>query len=141
MKKKLRKVIVKILSLCMIVCLFSCDSWEMKEYYSQKENYIEATGTLVHFKYNKNRTEIFLGFSDTTVTFDDYSFIIAGKSVQHVIDEGIKDKLKMGARVNFTVAPKYFGDGYAIPIVALSLGSEVILDFDTGYENLMEWLD
>ena len=141
MKSFLKKTLVLIASFVMIAYLSSCDYAEKKEYYRQKENYVEATGTLVHFTYNYERTRIFLGFSDTQPAFDDYTFKIVGKSVQYVTDAGIEDKLEIGARVTFIVAPKYFGDGYAMPIVAISVGDKLLLDFDTGYTHLMEWFD
>ena len=33
---------------------------------------------------------------------------------------------------------KYFGDGYSMPIVSISVNGEVLLSFDEGFENLMK---
>lgn len=38
-------------------------------------------------------------------------------------------------------APRYFGDGYVMPIVAISVDGEQLLDYEEGYANFMEWLE
>ena len=42
--------------------------------------------------------------------------------------------------VSFMTAPRYFGDGYIMPIVEISVDGEELLSFEEGYENLLEWL-
>ena len=37
-------------------------------------------------------------------------------------------------------APKCFGDGYVMPIVAVSVDGEVLLEFEEGFENFLEHL-
>lgn len=39
--------------------------------------------------------------------------------------------------ITFVSAPEYFGDGYCMPIVALSVNGEELLTFDEGVENLI----
>ena len=40
--------------------------------------------------------------------------------------------------MNFVSAPEYFGDGYVMPIVSLSIGDTCYLEFDEGLNNLLE---
>ena len=65
-------------------------------------------------------------------------FIIRGDNVSVVMENGILDKVKVGDKITFTSAPRYFGDGYTVPIVALYIGDEEILNFDVGHKNLMK---
>ena len=37
-------------------------------------------------------------------------------------------------------APGYFGDGYDMPIVGMTIQNEEVLDFSVGYENLQNRL-
>ncbi len=53
---------------------------------------------------------------------------------------GIDEKLKIGNSIEFVTAPKYFGDGYVMPIVAISVDGEALLSFDEGFENFQDWL-
>ena len=55
-----------------------------------------------------------------------------------VLRNGILDKLETGDEITFVAAPEYFGDGYVVPIVAITVDGEELLSFDEGYENLME---
>lgn len=111
-----------------------------KEYYAHKENYVTAVGTVTFIHYNEEKTALYLGFSDLSPRFSDNSFKIVGKNLQIVQGNGIDEKLKIGDSVDFITAPKYFGDGYVMPIVALSINGESLLDFDEGYTNLLSWL-
>ena len=48
--------------------------------------------------------------------------------------------MKEEDEVVFITAPRHFGDGYVMPIVAISINGESLLDFNDGYANLMNWL-
>ena len=61
-----------------------------------------------------------------------------GESFQNVIDNGGEEYLKLGTRVTFVSAPRYFGDGYDVPIVALSIDGKELLSFEEGHKNLMD---
>ena len=49
-------------------------------------------------------------------------------------------KVQLGTTVSFMTAPRYFGDGYIMPIVEISVDGEELLSFEEGYENLLKWL-
>ena len=135
-----RKSIVFILALCLAFLLSSCFGYTMKEkmYYSQKDNYVNATGIITHI--NEGTSALYLGFSDLSPQFDDNSFKIVGDNLSIVEDRGINQKIKVGDRVEFITAPRYFGDGYVMPIVAISINGEELLTFDEGFPNLLKWL-
>ena len=137
-RNSLLKSIIIITTVCILLC--SCNSSKIIEYYSQKENYISVTGTVTSMKYNEDDTVLYVDFSELSSVFDDTCFKIVGENLEIVNANKIADKLKIGEQVTFITAPKYFGDGYVIPIVAISINGENLLDFEEGYGNLLDWL-
>lgn len=119
----------------------------MKDYYSEKDNYITATGTVNHIAYSDKKDILYYGFSDvtyqsnTTYHFEYYGFKIVGENLRIVHEQNIDEKVKMGDKITFIAAPRYFYDGYSIPIVAISIDDECILEFNEGVDNLLKWLD
>ena len=140
-RNSLRKLIVAMTSICfLVVLLCSCNGSGIVEYYSQKENYISVTGTVSHLRYNEDTTALYIDFSELSPGLDDTCFKIVGENLKMVKANKIDDKLKEGERITFITAPKYFGDGYVMPIVAISISGEKLLDFEDGYKNLIDWL-
>ncbi len=139
MKKIYMKSLVVIL-LMNVLILCSCYAEEKRKYYSDKDNYVSATGTVVHIMYNGNKTELYLGFSDMSRKFSGNTFEIVGDNLTIIQEKGIDEKLEMGDQIEFITAPMYFGDGYIMPIVGITIDGETLLEFDEGYENLMETL-
>lgn len=142
MTRIVNKKSIIIIALCIIlVSICSCSSAKMIKYYSQKDNYIEATGTIIHLKYNDDRSALYVEFSNLDPKFDDVAFKIVGENLKILKEKQIDDKIKIGDRVRFISAPQYFGDGYVFPIVALSANGESLLEFNEGWNNLIEWLE
>ncbi len=140
-KISLLKLIMIITTTCiLLVLLCSCNSSEIIEYYSQKENYISVTGTVSDIKYNEDTTALYIDLSELSSVLDDTCFKIVGENLKIVKANKIDDKLKTGEQITFITAPKYFGDGYVMPIVAISISGENLLDFEEGYKNLLDWL-
>ena len=140
-RNSLLKLIIATTSICfLLVLLCSCNRSGIIEYYSQKENYISVTGTVSHLKYNEDTTALYSDFSELSPGLDDTCFKIVGENLKIVKANKIDDKLKGGERVTFITAPKYFGDGYVMPIVAMSISGEKLLEFEDGYKNLIDWL-
>lgn len=140
-KISLLKLIMIITTTCiLLVLLCSCNSSEIIEYYSQKENYISVTGTVSDIKYNEDTTALYIDLSGLSPVLDDTCFKIVGENLKIVKANKIDDKLKTGEQITFITAPKYFGDGYVMPIVAISISGENLLDFEEGYKNLLDWL-
>ena len=142
MKKcSFQKVFMIISTVCfMLIFLCSCDSHKQIKYYSQKENYISVTGTVSSIKYNENSTVLYVDCTELSPVLDDTCFKIVGENLEILKTKKIDDKLTIGEQIAFITAPKYFGDGYIMPIVAIAICGESLLDFDEGYSNLLNWL-
>lgn len=121
--------------------LTSCISIRYRIYYPVKDNYIEVSGVVIYMEYSDDHTVLYIAFSDMDRKLDDRSFKIVGENLRIVEKNGIDDKIKIGDRVTFVTAPKYFGDGYVMPIVAISANGESLLDFDEGFKNFMDYLN
>ena len=138
MRKRLK---ILIIILCVASCLSACYAHRKQEYYSQKDNYVTATGTLTYISYDEDGTGIYLSFSELTPRFNDNCFKIVGENYEIAQENGLNEKLEEGKRIDFVSAPRYFGDGYIMPIVAISVDGEVLLDFEEGYNNWLEWIE
>lgn len=136
-----KKAVLVLSVLCLLAFSASCTSAKMRDYYSQKDNYISATGIVTYISYNEDKTALYLGFSELSQQFDDNSFKIVGDNLQIVQQNGIDEKIKIGDKVDFITAARYFGDGYVMPIVGLYVDEEELLGFEDGYSNLLKWLD
>ena len=138
--KATKKVLLSIMCFVLLCCLFACDSKKKVDYYSERNNYVEAVGTVTHISYNMDSGALYIVFSNLEPAFDDNHFKIVGDNLAIVQNNGIDQKLNEGDCVQFVTAPRYFGDGYVMPIVALSVGGEELLSFDTGFANLNDWI-
>lgn len=135
------KLVLIILLTCVMVTVSGCQTGKVKEYYSQKTNYITAAGTVSHISCDAENRSLYIGFSSLTPSFDDSSFKIVGKNFDVVYGKGITDFLEMGSQAEFITAPMYFGDGYVMPIVSISIEGETFLGFEEGFQNFVEWLN
>lgn len=126
--------------LCITIVLSSCSQNESIEYYSDSSNYIAATGTVTHIKYSEEKDALYLGFEQLSPEFSDNSFKIVGKNLSLVQENGVDQKLQTGKQIEFISAPRYFGDGYVMPIVGITVDGEVLLTFEQGYNNWLEWI-
>ena len=136
-----KKATLAISLLCLLVFSTACTAQKMKEYYSEKSNYVNATGIVTHISYNEDKSALYLGFSDLNPQFDDNSFKIVGDNLPIVLQNGIDQKIEIGDQVDFITAARYFGDGYVMPIVEISINEEELLSFEEGFANLLKWLD
>ena len=57
-----------------------------------------------------------------------------------MLENGFAEKVKLGSEVIYISAPRYFWDGYSMPIVELSVDGEVLLTFDEGKTNLLDMI-
>ena len=140
MTKKLKKVLVLIL-LVNIFIMCACYSSKMKDYYLEEENFINVSGTIDHIKYSDNNEMLYLGFSDLMPKCDDDTFKIVGENVSIIKANGIDEKIEIGTKIEFVTAPKCWGDGYVMPIVAITVDGEELLAFEEGYANFMTWFE
>ena len=117
-----------------IISLSSCGLVKI-DYYSNKENYIVVTEEVSRILFDESQSTVYLNFSELNVSFQ-----IVGKNALIVMERGILDKIKKGDIIEFITAPRYFGNGYFLPIVSVTVGDEELLSFEEGYENYLEWL-
>lgn len=135
MCKSKSSVIISVI-LCFAVFLSSCDTRKMLNYYSDENNYITVVGTVYFINYTSS--ELYLGFENMSEKLSDDCFKIAGKNLSIAKNNGIRQKIEIGDEVTFVTAPKYFGDGYVMPIVSVSVEGETLLEFNDGFVNLQE---
>lgn len=135
-----KNIALVIFIVCTIMINISCTSKAQINYYLQKDNYTNAVGVISYMGYNEDSTTLYLEFSELSPAFDDGCFKIVGENLKRVQEKGIDSKLAIGDQVRFVTAPKYFGDGYVMPIVGISINEEVLLDFEEGYINFISWL-
>lgn len=64
-----------------------------------------------------------------------------GKNLLIVRENKIDEKIEIGDRIEFITAPKYFGDGYVMPIAEITVNGEKLLAFEEGFPNFLDWLE
>lgn len=137
--KKIKALICISLAL-ILMSLCACFSNDKLSYYKDKTNYITVTGRVESIKYSEDSSALYISFSSLNPQLDDISFKIVGANLQIVEQNKIDEKLKTGEQISFMTAPKYFGDGYVMPIVAITINGESLLEFEKGYQNWLNWL-
>ncbi len=141
MKNRLLLLGIYIIVFCMLLGLSACLSTQQRKYYEEKGNYTEARGTVTYISYDEKSKALYIDFSVTDPVFEDTCFKIVGDNYDIVKKNGIESILKNGSEVTFVTAPRYFGDGYVMPMVSISVGADTLLTFDEGFSNLLKWLD
>ena len=138
----MKKYIAALLLTCLMISIMAGCTYDQREaaYYAQQENFVTVSGIVTQVKYNDDKSVLYFAFEDMTEQFSDNSFKIVGENLKIVQQNGIDEKLNVGDEVTFVSAPRYFGDGYVMPIVAISIGEDSLLDYEEGYPNFMEWL-
>ena len=140
MKSLIRTVFLSALIVCLTTMAVGCSAKQQLGYYSQRENYVTVTGVVSHISYNREQTALYLGFDMLDPTMDDSNFKIVGDNLLAVRAKGIDNKIKIGTEVEFVTAPRYFGDGYVMPIVSICIDGEELLGVDAGIQNFLAWL-
>lgn len=128
-------IIALILSIC--GCGGVAKSVE-KEYYMDVNNYITEEAVVDSITYDKKIEYIGFRLSEINDEYQGERFIIQGKNLDIVLANGILEKIEPNSVVEFTSAPAFFGNGYLMPIVQLSVNGEILLSFEEGYANLLE---
>ena len=137
MSIKKSNIIMVLYMVFLVIALLGCQSVSMVEYYSQKDNYVDASGTVSHLYDDVENRTLYIGFADLTPSFDDTNFKIAGNNYDIIMGNGIMEEMKVGVNVKFVSAPLYFGDGYVMPIASITIGHKPFLDFETGFANIL----
>lgn len=139
MKKTYKRLLIVMCGVVLVIFV-GCGKTKEKDYYSEESNYVEVVGTVIHMAYYEDEMALYLGFSELNPKCEDVNFKIVGKNLAIAQENGIEQKIKLGDTIKFVTAPKCFGDGYVMPIVAVSVDGEVLLEFEEGFENFLEHL-
>lgn len=134
--KKLLSLIIGLLVFTATSCTYTNN--EKINYYSNEKNYIEITGIIEHIVFDDEHETLYLGFSNLSHKTDDNCFKVVGEAYSIMVT--YKDHIHIGKTATFVTAPKYYGDGYVMPIVALSVDGLNILEYETGFSSLLDWL-
>lgn len=139
-----------VLIFCISLICTSCSLWNLayeiqeKKYYSNKKNFVSVKAECVEITTNEwSPGKYFITVKNMEYErTDDCKFIsrtfVVNKANSTILkNNGIEEKLAPGTIFVFISAPEYFGDGYKCPIVGIEIDGEILLDFDTGYKNLM----
>lgn len=131
------RVICMLGLLSVILSAMGCYQGKEKAYYSDKNNYISGEAIVDKIIYDEENHRLFLWLSEIDESYQDSTFKIEGNNVDLLMQSALFREISVGSRITFVSAPRYFGDGYCMPIVALSYNDVILLSFDEGYENLM----
>ena len=128
------------LGIVFIIPSFLIKIYHVQEYnyYKNTDNFIEVTGVLGDYYIRDEHDWLFLHFEETSFQFIDTSFILDGENYNVVMDKNIIEVLEPNTVVQFVTAPGYFGDGWHYPIVAIEINGITYLEFEEGYENLLD---
>ena len=111
-------------------------------YYADQTVYITEEAIVTNIGYDEDRDTVYMQLdiksSELEGVYSAPSFKITGKSADIMIQNGALDKIKAGSIITFTSAPRYFGDGYVYPIVAVTFEGEELLPFEEGHKALMD---
>lgn len=131
------KVICVPLLVCSIFSLMGCYQINEKDYYSNKNNFITGSAIVDNIIFDEENHQLYFWLSGIDEAYQDNTFKLEGANVDVLIQNNLLETIKVGSHITFASAPRYFGDGYCMPIVALSYNDEVLLPFDVGYANFM----
>lgn len=137
-KHKVRSPVLFVFVVILLAAtLSSCYRIQEKQYYADESNFITDTAVVESILYNEDTNTIYLWLDQIDAAYQDYTFKIQGQNASVALSDGILQKVGTGNEITYISAPGYFGDGYCMPIVAISVGEESLLEFSEGYNNLL----
>ena len=138
MKKSVRICMCLVVVAATLVLLFGSYEAREKMYYGDQSNFITEKAVVDNIIYDDNKKHLVFWLSEIDELYSDSNFIMRGENARVAISNGILEKIHIGDEITFSSAPRYFGDGYLMPIIYISVGEDVILDFNEGHSNLMD---
>lgn len=137
MKRRIIALSFLLLWISIFVSVSGCYASREKAYYSNKANFITEEATVENIIYIQESNKIVLWLTDIDPSYQAKEFMISGNNASEAIENEIMSKVKIGDTIIFTSAPHYFGNGYFMPIIGISIENTEILNMETGYQNLM----
>lgn len=130
---------VNIIIIIIILFLISgCYRNKEKLYYLDVSNFIKEEATVDNVLYDEENKSIYFWLSNIDDVYQDSTFIVDGDNVNVLLQYDIINRIMIGDTITFSSAPRYFGDGYCMPIIELIHNNEELLSFDEGHKNLMK---
>lgn len=133
-----RKYVFVLFVLGIMLSLTGCYAIKEKNYYSDKSNFITGSAKVENIIYDEESNSVYFWLNKIDEAYQDSTFKVEGENVDILFEKNIFETIGIGDEIIFTSAPRYFGDGYCMPIVAISHEDEEILSFEEGYENFMK---
>ena len=105
---------------------------KMIEKYSDNQNYVTLSGEVI--EYNEKNIIIECEELKTYITYEDEvcDYYIYSKETLNI---------NVGDIIDFVTVPFHFYNGHKLPIVELKINNNVLLNFDDGKDNLIEWVN
>ena len=107
-------------------------SQKMIDKYSDNNNYISFMGEVIEC--NGNDVLIKCDSLKTYISYED-------DVCQFYIQSSKALNLEEGSTIVFVTVPFHFYNGHKLPIVELKTNEKVLLPFEEGKENLIEWVN
>lgn len=138
------KIIIFVIMLFAIIGLLSLLSlqFSIKEeynYYKNVNNYVYASGQLDNYRFYGD--SLYISINDLNYEFSRNKFRLEGENVNLLKRRGFEQYMTPNVNIEIATAPRYFGNGYKMQIVALSIDGYTLLEFEEGYDNLMDWYE
>ena len=123
----------------MTICflLASCTASKEYTYYADKDNFVSVTAKIDYVSIEEESGTLYLKLADLPNIFSDNYFKIIGPNLDIIKNNGGYSLLTAGKEITCITAPKYFGASYVMPIVALTINDNVLLEFEEGYQNFI----
>ena len=141
----LNKALVILLSMIVIILSGCSYKSRMLQYYSEISNYEELEGIILNFEEIKGEDDLFIEIEFENEKIHDHYLYhplrVMSKNKEVLKKNGFFENVSIGDKIKIVTASRYFYDGYRIPIVAIECDNIVYLDFQTGRENLLKWVE
>ena len=115
--------------------------YEVQElfYYRKQDNYQTVDAVVDTMEYDDNTSKLYMSLQiDAGRPFESHwEYILYPASADTAIQAGILEEVHPGDTVTITIAPRVFGDGYRIPVAAISHEGKSYLIFEDGWENIL----
>ena len=138
MKQRISALGFLLLCMTIFASVTGCYASREKAYYSNRGNFITEEAVVENIIYIQESNKIVLWLTDIDPSYQAKEFMISGDNASEAIENEIMIKVNIGDTIIFTSAPHYFGNGYFMPIIEISVSGEELLNVDDGYKNLMD---
>ena len=137
MKQRISALGFLLLCMTIFASVTACYASREKAYYSNRGNFITEEAVVENIIYIQESNKIVLWLTDIDPSYQAKEFMISGDNASEAIENEIMIKVNIGDTIIFTSAPHYFGNGYFMPIIGITIENTEILNMETGYQNLM----